>query len=100
MNKPVQTMEGDCSMPCSGWPGEACGGSQRITVYETLSGNPPTTNPGTFDFPSLGCYTDSVAHRALSVKVGYEGGLDVAKCIDTCASKGFALAGVEYGYGT
>lgn len=86
-------------MPCAGWSTEACGGSQRITVYETLSGNPPSTNPGTPGFPSLGCYSDSIARRALPVRGDYEGGLDVAKCISSCSSRGFALAGVEYGYG-
>lgn len=86
-------------MPCAGWAGEACGGSQRITVYETLDANPPSTNPGVPGFPLLGCYTEPVGARALPVRAVYEGGLTVAKCTAVCAKRGFALAGVEYGRG-
>lgn len=100
MNRPVLTRDADCSFPCAGWATEACGGSQRLTVYETLNGNPPSTFPGISGFPSLGCYSDSVAKRALPVKVAYEGGLDVTKCATACSSQGYTLAGVEYGYGT
>lgn len=101
MHDPVLTRDEECWMPCAGWAGEACGGSQRITVYETLDADPPATNPGVPAFPLLGCYTEPVGGaRALSARVPVEGGLTVAKCTAACANRGFALAGVEYGRGT
>lgn len=86
-------------MPCAGAAGEACGGPQRISVYESSISNRPGTNPGVEGFPSLGCWSDAVSTRALSVWGVVEGGLTVAKCAAACASQGFGLSGVEYGQG-
>lgn len=60
----------------------------------------PTTNPGSGAFPSLGCYSDNVAGRALPVQLDVgDGGLSVERCTAACAGQGFAIAGVEYGQG-
>lgn len=91
-------------MPCSdpNAVGEACGGSQRLSVYAL---NPqfaqePTTSPGSGSFPSLGCYSDNVGGRALPAQVDVgDGGLTVERCTAACAGQGFAIAGVEYGQG-
>ncbi|KAF3041491.1 hypothetical protein E8E12_001152 [Didymella heteroderae] len=99
---PIPTEEIECSWPCSDREavGEACGGSQRLSVYEL---NPdfarvPVTSPGSGSFASLGCYSDNVAGRALPVQLNVgDGGLTVERCTAACASEGFAIAGVEYG---
>lgn len=47
----------------------------------------------------LGCYTDSVASRSLTVKIGVEGGpsvVNVEKCLSACAAQGLPLCGLEY----
>jgi len=60
----------------------------------------PTTSPGSGSFPSLGCYSDNTAGRALPVQVDVgDGGLTVERCTAACAGQGFAIAGVEYGQG-
>lgn len=93
-NNGVQADSG-CDMECSGASGETCGGGVRLSVYEntgTLS-PPVRTYPG---WTSKGCYTDSVANRALSTQVYVEGGMTIEKCTTKCQSLGFPLAGVEF----
>ncbi|KAF2655100.1 WSC-domain-containing protein [Lophiostoma macrostomum CBS 122681] len=46
--------DADCSMPCKGDSTEACGGPNRLTVYETAS---TFVDPGIMGFHSLGCWT-------------------------------------------
>ena len=50
----VEARESDCSTPCKGDKNQACGGSNRLTLYK----RPYTTqvNPGWRDFKSIGCY--------------------------------------------
>ncbi|CAG7849956.1 SubName: Full=Uncharacterized protein {ECO:0000313/EMBL:CCA67329.1} [Serendipita indica DSM 11827] len=88
--------ETGCDMPCSGDSNETCGGGNRLSVYEnTGSLSPPeTTYPG---WSSQGCYTDSVANRALPNQVYVEGDMSVDKCTSKCFSLGYHLAGVEFG---
>ena len=40
--------------------------------------------------------SDSAAMRSLPVPMGYAGSLTPEKCIDSCSSQGYELAGVEY----
>jgi hypothetical protein len=83
-----------------GSPSEACGGPNRLTVFssgQTHTG--PTTNPGPEGWTSLGCYTDSVAARTLSVRMDTaagSAGMTVAQRASACHASGYGLAGVEY----
>ncbi|EPS39555.1 hypothetical protein H072_6644 [Dactylellina haptotyla CBS 200.50] len=104
----------ECSSPCTGAPGEICGGPARLAVYKKTSNNPVTTTSTTTtsstsssassstittsaapaptivstygSFAFQGCWTDRTDNRALA---GW--GLDpaadmtVEKCIDFCA---------------
>jgi WSC domain len=59
----------------------------------------PTTNPGPEGWASLGCYTDSVAARTLSVRIGIAArstGMTAAQCMSACHASGYGLANVEY----
>ena len=52
----IQTPAGDCNMGCSGNSTEACGGPNRLTVFE----NPalvPVHDPGPNGWTFIGCYT-------------------------------------------
>ena len=81
-------------MPCSGAPGETCGGGLRLSVYEYTGG---LSSPEITGWTSQGCYTDSVDHRALPKQVYVDGDMTIEKCTDKCFSKGFIFAGVEFG---
>ncbi|KAK0623861.1 hypothetical protein B0T14DRAFT_495263 [Immersiella caudata] len=68
------------------------------TVEVTTSSSTTTTSPpATASWTSLGCYTDSTSNRGLPVSATVSGGMTPAKCQSACASKGYPLAGVEYG---
>ncbi len=60
---------------------------------------PTIVTPTNVALPSawatLGCYTDSVAARALSHGLNIAS-LTVDKCISACAAAGYTYAGVEY----
>ncbi|PSN72640.1 WSC-domain-containing protein [Corynespora cassiicola Philippines] len=94
-----------CSMACAGEAGEACGGPNRLSIYEraaTSGGGEPTgpvTEEGPGDWGSMGCYTDSVGARILSVVGIVEGGaaaMSPKTCTDACANGNYKYAGVEY----
>ncbi|KAL5436596.1 hypothetical protein PMIN06_010796 [Paraphaeosphaeria minitans] len=95
--------DGDCNIGCSGNAEEACGGSNRLTIFNnTASGQgPPFTDPGTNGYRSLGCYTDRTAERTLDVEISgnFPGGYQnstVANCISACSNGGYTYAGLEY----
>lgn len=100
-----------CTMPCTGNAGEICGGSWRLNVfsYGASASSTPTraSTPSSSSTPSpaakkwslLGCYTDSVSARTLSVGMAVPGGagaITVEACQSACQGAGYSLAGVEY----
>lgn len=50
------TDQSDCNMPCTGDGDQACGGSDRLTLYKRPFEG-PKENPGPKNWPSIGCYT-------------------------------------------
>ncbi|CAI6337783.1 unnamed protein product [Periconia digitata] len=106
VNNGGQKVTDGCTMSCAGNSTEPCGGPNRLTVYQNnVVQDPahaparPSVNPGVNGYRSLGCYTDDVGTRTLSIGVGTTGGgqsLTVALCISACASGHYSYAGVEY----
>ncbi|KAK5956209.1 hypothetical protein OHC33_002783 [Knufia fluminis] len=92
-----QTADSDCSFPCGGANGEACGGSDRINIFTNgVAG--PVENPGIDGWTSLGCYTDSQSARILSTYEPVSDGIVFVRgCTEICQQNGFSYAGVEYG---
>ncbi|KAF1964882.1 copper radical oxidase [Bimuria novae-zelandiae CBS 107.79] len=96
----------DCNMGCSGNPDEACGGPDRLTLYNNtavMPTGPPWVNPGVNGYQSLGCYTDNsgAGGRALDVEVSgtFPGGYQnstVANCVTACSARNYIYAGLEY----
>ena len=83
-----------CSMVCNGNSSEFCGGSNRLDVYGF--GVKSTIAP---KWSTLGCYTDSVQARTLSVGMAVAGGaanMTIENCQDACHASKYALSGVEY----
>lgn len=51
----VEAEEADCNTPCRGDTIQACGGSNRLTLYKR-SVVSPTENQGWDGYESIGCY--------------------------------------------
>lgn len=94
-------------MACSGASSEACGGPNRLSVYER-SGPPPAQssapviidNGTNFVWFGRGCYSDSTGARILSQGVTPQGGgqnNSAQSCTDECGRRNFTYAGTEYG---
>ncbi len=88
----------DCSMACSGAPGEPCGAGSRLSLFHTNTITGPSPNPGVNGFTYLGCYSEGTTGRALTYGAGLPGAsLTVAACTAACHAANYILAGVEYG---
>jgi WSC domain len=93
---------GDCNMACTGNSSEACGGSNRLTLFysgvnRTVTG--PVVNPGPPGWKSLGCYNDTVGMRTLPVNPQTAGGqsvMTIALCTSACQQGGYNISGAEY----
>ncbi|MCJ1306509.1 hypothetical protein MMC25_000152 [Agyrium rufum] len=88
---------GDCNTPCNGDAGKTCGGSDRLSVYVDPT-FPLVTDGDVSDYQSVGCYSEALSGRALSVtqtQLSYDD-MTVDLCLETCRSQGFPLAGVEF----
>ncbi|KAJ8111688.1 hypothetical protein OPT61_g5771 [Boeremia exigua] len=100
---PAPNGEG-CNMACSGAPGEACGGPNRLSVYERTATPPAPSAPVVDDgsayiWVALGCYSDLTYARILSQAVGVQGGGQnntAQSCTDECRKQNFQYAGTEY----
>lgn len=92
-------------MACSGAPGEACGGPDRLSVYER-SATPPaqSSSLGIEDgsdhiWIARGCYSDLTYARILAQSVGVQGGgqnNSALSCTAECRRQNFRYAGTEY----
>ncbi|KAF1949918.1 DUF1929-domain-containing protein [Byssothecium circinans] len=74
---------------CNGNSTEYCGGTNRLNVYTARQISPDTWN-------AIGCYTDSVGQRTLSVRQFPAGDLTTESCVAACRSAGYFYAGTEY----
>ncbi len=104
----------ECEMSCGGDIFEACGGPNRINIYQdsafpttttisalSVSLSPPTAAPTVVpsvgSFQSRGCFLDSVAARVLvdGTSVDHSpSGMTVEKC--TALAAGWRYAGLEF----
>jgi len=104
---PAPDGEAGCNMACNGAGDEVCGGSNRLSLYSyggaPAAGPASTTTsaaPQATGWAKTGCYTDSVAARALSFGAAVPGGAAAMTnelCQAACEAAGYVLAGTEYG---
>ncbi|ETN43599.1 uncharacterized protein HMPREF1541_02758 [Cyphellophora europaea CBS 101466] len=85
-----------CNMACSADKTQYCGGAGAINIYKS---NQPQQGPSTIPdgWSSKNCYTDSPSNRALSYQIPNFSSFSNAQCISECSSRGYSLAGSEYG---
>ncbi|KAK8858379.1 hypothetical protein IAR55_002606 [Kwoniella newhampshirensis] len=94
-----------CNMPCSGDSGRMCGGPGALTLFVSTKSNAAglssdltsaaTTLPSGWN--SVGCYKEGTTGRALDGYSYATPALNIATCISQCRSKGYSMAGLEYG---
>ena len=87
----------ECDFICPGALGEACGAGFRLNVFYNRLLDYAHTNPGPPGTSRMGCLTDDIYARALSVLQASEDGLTVAQCTSSCKAAGHTLAGLEFG---
>lgn len=87
-----------CNMACAGFAGEICGGGNRLNVFNNTAFSPPGLVKVVGEYELQGCYSEPVGGRAL---LGYSFANSTAMrpqfCVDACSSRGYSIAGVEYG---
>jgi hypothetical protein len=92
-------------MACNGAPGEACGGSDRISLYERTAAPPAQSSAIEIDdgtdwvWIARGCYSDVPWMRILSQGVNVQGGgqnNSAQSCTAECRKQNFQYAGTEY----
>lgn len=91
----------NCDMKCSGDPNQICGGSWANSVYSVALGTPVAPGssvqaPSTAPAGSLGCYKDESV-RDLDGYSMTSGNMTLQTCVSTCAGRGFAFAGAQFG---
>jgi hypothetical protein len=87
-----------CTTVCPGNPTETCGSAYRLSVYKNVNYVAPQFVPSVGAYKQVGCYVDSTTARILPASMWMtSSGMTVENCIANCQSKGYKLAGVEYG---
>ncbi|KAF7329976.1 putative fungistatic metabolite [Mycena kentingensis (nom. inval.)] len=86
---------GECNMACAGDATQICGAGWRMSAYEL---KPNTTVapvlPSAWSYS--GCVREATAGRTLTGYSYTDGGLTIDKCVATCNTKGFSIAGAQY----
>ncbi|OCF31583.1 hypothetical protein I317_07683 [Kwoniella heveanensis CBS 569] len=83
-----------CNMPCSGGPGENCGGAGVLQVYSNPSLAPSASSSN--GYAKQGCIQE-VSGRALTAATYSSDSMTVDTCTAFCKTSGFTYAAVEYG---
>ncbi|WVQ70425.1 uncharacterized protein L199_008652 [Kwoniella botswanensis] len=83
-----------CNMPCSGGPGENCGGANVLQVYTNPSLAPSASTSN--GYAKQACIQE-VSGRALTGASFSSDSMTVDTCTAYCKSSGFTYAAVEYG---
>jgi len=91
----------NCDMKCSGDPNQICGGSWANSVYSVALGAPvmPGSSvqaPSTAPPGGMGCFKDDYV-RDLDGYSVTTGNMTLQHCVSTCAGRGFAFAGAQFG---
>ena len=85
-----------CTSTCGGNAAEQCGGSWRLSVYNSTAYLPAQAKSQVGGYTYQGCYLDGTS-RVLNGYVTAGAGTTQEACVATCKSKGYKVAGVEYG---
>ena len=93
----IKSNNAECNFPCPGNASEACGSDNRLNVAYNNLADRTQTNPGPNGTSRIGCLTDNVYARALTVLQASNDGMTVAQCTSGCKSANYNTAGLEWG---
>ena len=85
-----------CATPCGGDKSQTCGGTWRLSVYNNTNYFPAVAKSGISGYTYRGCYQDT-NQRVLAGYVTGGSGNTQETCVAACKSRGYRVAGVEYG---
>ncbi|KAG9027629.1 hypothetical protein FRB95_007563 [Tulasnella sp. JGI-2019a] len=88
------TPASECNIPCGGAPGQICGGSYRLTMYQNAFPNEGVQAGWTKVVCSLDTTGSGAPFNAYSVQLP---AMTPASCVATCDGKGYTFAGLEAG---
>ncbi|KAH7393271.1 WSC domain-containing protein [Cadophora sp. MPI-SDFR-AT-0126] len=87
-----------CTATCPGDKTQICGGSKRLNVYTNTAYIPPSVPKTSGAYNYTACYNELTNSRAMT---GYSftntTAMTVDVCTMTCSSKGYLLAGLQFG---
>ncbi|KAJ7057174.1 WSC domain-containing protein, partial [Mycena amicta] len=86
---------GECTMNCGGDATQTCGAGFRLSSYERKA-NVTVVPVLPSGWSYTGCVSEPSSGRTLSNYSFVDGGMTIDKCVATCNSKGFHIAGAEY----
>lgn len=91
------TTQSTCNMKCKGNAQQTCGGTSRVSVFNstTFAGPKPPKTVGSWTYDS--CYMEPQYGRALTSLVKADDAMTVSTCVNACQAAGYAVAGLEYG---
>ncbi|KAF2730129.1 WSC-domain-containing protein [Polyplosphaeria fusca] len=95
-----KALEADCNLPCNGDNSQACGGHDRLSVYQDPTFPDADAIAISSDYLSLGCYTEGSSGRSLDYSQWDYlniSAMTTETCLDACGSKGYPFAGTEFG---
>ncbi|KAJ7120963.1 glyoxal oxidase N-terminus-domain-containing protein [Mycena epipterygia] len=85
----------ECTMNCAGDATQICGAGFRLSTYEKKS-NATVVPVLPSGWSYAGCVREPTSGRTLTNYSFTDPGMTVDKCVATCNSKGFHIAGAEY----
>lgn len=91
--------DGNCKMPCSGNSSQSCGGGGALSLFNNTAYAPriPSSKSIAGSYTYQGCYADQAESRLLTGYTTSQASNTVDSCLETCFSKQYTWAGVEYG---
>ncbi|KAI5919076.1 WSC-domain-containing protein [Camillea tinctor] len=98
ITKPATLNQQGCDMPCGGNGKQMCGGSSRMSIFNstTFVGPSAPKTSGSWQYQS--CFMEpSMGARALDTLVKADDQMTVDICLKACRDAAYPYAGLEYG---
>ncbi|KAJ7291038.1 glyoxal oxidase N-terminus-domain-containing protein [Mycena rebaudengoi] len=87
--------DSECNLGCGGDATQICGAGFRLSTYNFVSSTPvPPVLPAGWSFN--GCVQEPSSGRTLTNYSFIDSAMTIDKCVATCHTKGFRIAGAEF----
>ncbi|KAF2786774.1 WSC-domain-containing protein [Melanomma pulvis-pyrius CBS 109.77] len=92
--------EVECNLPCNGDNHQACGGEDRLSIYQDPTFPDADAIGVSSDYLSIGCFTEGTSGRSLDYSQWdylNVSSMTTETCLNACGAKGYPFAGTEFG---